>query len=995
MKANGFDFHICTQLLYDSDDTRLFRKKYKVTGNYTSDVNSSAFFKWLDAETEWYIPAGENYYRDPDNQFHLSEQTQGTFPNTLRPRIKVQTTEYTKKWETGRITATIKLQLVNGILIFETVPDDLDTDVFYESEQTFKIENGLHKGNHQDQTSSLPAICNLNFYNCFSFGNGLESINIRDDRFTYSLSTDYRPNIVLQQGYKELTVTHGLIHSGSFNENSGYNAINEFNSSRGITKNLDTKFGSIQKVYSRERDLVVFQEDRVSKVLYGKTILTSPDGTGSLSQIESVLGQDVPYSGEYGISKDPESFASFEGRMYFTDANRGSVLRLSSDGITPISYAGMKSFFKEELYNNKLNWNIGGFDPKYHQYVLTMGSEEKPTEGLTLDCASTFTRTIDSAYSYKLSLGTFSGTTTFNYTTSSAMVISVSYNGNTYQSGSLSGTGTYTFPVSASDINASNLATVTITPSSSADVTIVHQCPQPDTLEVVLLVVNDAGETGETIINRFKHSGAEGGGYDSTLDVFENDEVTRFETISGFMGTDIIPDNGDTVTISSLKQYGVNTGDFNVCNSLGWYVSAQSNLTAQNIVDSANYETVTGQTLANGDVENYATFTFNRNNTSEKLYLVWNYRDELPNLVGDTVTSVPNGGSVNINVLANDTVVSPYTVSIGTAPTNGTAVVNSDNTITFTHTAGASTTGSFTYIVTREGDCFSEATVTTEVNAISPLTWMYIYFDRSGSMSNTESDLDDMVANSLKSVLQDFYATGLTESEEIAQGLTPNPATNGSNDYDARVNIVYSGDSIGWDDERCFRAMSDPDVNDYVSTSTHNNFPSQAANVIFIVFQDEAATSYHDFRSSGSFSSTDLRTPTYDTDIATLRSRISSLNTNNAGFYKGAFIQVKDSNGSPNYPFKALLQAVENGDDNYSGNNGLSDKVGGSNPVLTFKYDVEDSTGSDATAPFKPGSSTDRFDKWEYYYLYHVTDALNNLSVAPSSVTWPVIKDDN
>ena len=980
-----FDFYAYENQDANNDDTRVFRKKYKVTGNYSTDADGSAFWKWLDAETEWNVPAGQDYYIDPNSQFRLRNRDTGTFVNgqnsTFRPRINVETTEYTRKWEGGRCTGTIKLQLVNGLLIFETIGKEVDNEIYYETEQTFKIENGLHKGNTQDQTSSVPAICSLNFFNCFSFGNGLESINIRDDRFTYKLATDYRPNISLEQGYNEIKVTHGLIHSGSYNENSGYNALNEFNSSRGITKNLDTKYGSIQKLFSRERDLIVFQEDRVSKVLYGKTILTSPDGTGSLSQIESVLGQDVPFSGEYGISTDPESFAYFEGRMYFTDANRGAVLRLGGDGISPISYQGMKAFFKRELYGNKGNWNIGGFDPKFHQYVLTMGSEQKPADPLELDCASNFVRTITSAFNYDLNLGSFPGTATIAYTTSSSIDIVVVYNGNTYTNSGLTGTGSVTFPVTSTDLETTNIADVTITPASSAQVTITHTCPEPETLEVILVVVNDSTEAGQTIINRYKHDGAQGGSYSSDLDVFDADELTRYEVLSGFMGTDIIPDNGDTVTLSSLRQIGVHTGDFNDCNSLGYLVSAASGLTVQNIIDQATYPSVTGQTLSNGDEENTVSFTFNRNNTSEKLYLVWNYIDTLPVLVDDSVTGITNGGSSTINVIANDTIPSPYTITIGTQPTNGTAVVNADNTITYTHTAEAGLDDSFTYIVDRGGTCTAEATVTTQALAISVDTYIYIYFDASGSMNTTLSELQTMRTGGLKSTLQDLYATGGTESS----GNT-DPATNGSDEYDNKVSIVYNPTPTGsWSNEQTFAALSDNDVNDFLSTSTHNAFPTDASNVIIMIFQDESSA----YNADGSGTTAPTPTAVYNTDIADLRSRVSSLNSTNSGFYRGVVFNVTGY-----AQFGAFLQAVENGTGSYSGTSGLSDLMGGSTPTFSFAYNVQESDNNDANAPLKPGSTTDRFDQWQYYYLWHITNELNSLGFTPDGVTWPVILDD-
>ena len=61
----------------------------------------------------------------------------------------------------------------------------------------------------------------------------------------------------------------------------------------------------------------------------------------------------MPFSGEYGISTNPESFSEENYRAYFTDKTRGSVIRLSKDGLTPISDHGMTNFFKQKLKDNK------------------------------------------------------------------------------------------------------------------------------------------------------------------------------------------------------------------------------------------------------------------------------------------------------------------------------------------------------------------------------------------------------------------------------------------------------------------------------------------------------------------------------------------------------------------------------------------------------------------------------------------------------------------
>ena len=56
----------------------------------------------------------------------------------------------------------------------------------------------------------------------------------------------------------------------------------------------------------------------------------------------------------------------------FTDRNRGAVLRLSRDGITPISNNGMKDYFFDNF--SAINSNhglIGTFDDKKDTYNLT------------------------------------------------------------------------------------------------------------------------------------------------------------------------------------------------------------------------------------------------------------------------------------------------------------------------------------------------------------------------------------------------------------------------------------------------------------------------------------------------------------------------------------------------------------------------------------------------------------------------------------------------
>lgn len=609
----------------DGDEVRYFEQEYTVQNDYAVG-GLNPFEKWLDAETNWTKPAGQSYYVDPKGQFHLSfVNVAHSVSNVSRVVLNVESTEDVAfPLERGKIECTITIQRTNGVVVFETDPDDLDADVYYETEQVFEIENGYHIGNTQAQTSSQDAIVDLDFGNCYSFGNGVESVSVRDARFASALQLDLRPNVTLLQGYRETTETNGLIFSGSANENTGYNTLNEFNAARGNTKYMDMKYGSIQHLFARETDLLVFQEDQVSKVLYGKSLLHTADGNVSLTQVESVLGQTVPYAGEYGISKNPESFSEFEGRVYFTDATRGSVLRLSQDGITPISAAGMEGYFRENLTLNIDKYNVGGFDPKYGEYVLSYNSAAKLAAEVIYDCSSQFNRVLaaNQSYSYKLSVGDNPGTLTLAYSVSGQVDISVSYDGNTTTQNNVTGSGNMVITISSANLANTKIAEVTVTADQNSEFDITHTCPIAGTREVIVVVLNDVDDADKTIINRYKVGSAN---YYARTDVFSDTGVARNETLVESGRNPYIPESGATITLSSYKQWGYHTGFFNSCSRFGYLVSDAVKTTTE-VQEEATYIT---ETTDSNDIykEVTGTFTFSPTSDNDKLYIIFDYQD--------------------------------------------------------------------------------------------------------------------------------------------------------------------------------------------------------------------------------------------------------------------------------------------------------------------------------------------------------------------------------
>lgn len=166
-----------------------------------------------------------------------------------------------------------------------------------------------------------------------------------------------------------------LIHSGIFNSRTGVNQTNQFSVAEDITRTIDPANGSIQKLYAEDTNLIIFQESKVSKSLIDKDAIYSAEGNASVTSRNLVIGQNVAFSGEYGISTDPESFAVNGYRKYFTDRDQNVVLRLSMDGLTPISNYGMTDYFRDKLSTAEGNI-IGGWDAYNKQYVLTMPQPE-------------------------------------------------------------------------------------------------------------------------------------------------------------------------------------------------------------------------------------------------------------------------------------------------------------------------------------------------------------------------------------------------------------------------------------------------------------------------------------------------------------------------------------------------------------------------------------------------------------------------------------------
>mgnify|MGYP003132023593 FL=1 len=275
------------------------------------------------------------------------------------------------------------IAVTTGLTVLETDPVKSNLDIFYESSTS-----GLIKDLHNDIELNNNEL-EISYYNTFILSGGgniipvlqngtitdkvgqwhVEESRIKGEFNGKSVDFGVRAHLVDDE-YAQRVRTNALIHSGIFNSKTKVNETNQFSIGENITRAVDIQNGSIQKLYAEDTNLIIFQENKVSRALIDKDAIFTQEGQPLTTASKVVIGQIGAFAGKYGISKNPESFAVYGARKYFSDKNRGVILRLSQDGLTPLSDSGMRSFFRDNLQN--ANRIYGMYDEQKNKYVISL-----------------------------------------------------------------------------------------------------------------------------------------------------------------------------------------------------------------------------------------------------------------------------------------------------------------------------------------------------------------------------------------------------------------------------------------------------------------------------------------------------------------------------------------------------------------------------------------------------------------------------------------------
>lgn len=270
-----------------------------------------------------------------------------------------------------------------------------DQNIYFQLGRRFDIvtdvnSNRVHAGSTQDQiigVGAQPAIITLDdegdVYLRFRPDDGVLAVApdtyVEDynafDQFRSNFYDRGKPNRIdktASETRREATVRY----SGQFFPDTNINGLSTFLD--GNFEDYDKNYGSIQRMYTENARIIVFQELKVGQIFVNENILLSATGNPAVQTSDTVLYEKMQYySGEYGISRNPESFAVYGMAKYFTDSNRQAVLRLSGDGITNISrtyntHSLFSGYFREINQQSTRTLIKGAYDITNGHYVVNL-----------------------------------------------------------------------------------------------------------------------------------------------------------------------------------------------------------------------------------------------------------------------------------------------------------------------------------------------------------------------------------------------------------------------------------------------------------------------------------------------------------------------------------------------------------------------------------------------------------------------------------------------
>lgn len=630
----------------------------------------------------------------------------------------------------------IKIFTAGGLLVFETNPDDVNSEVFFEGQKSYPIVDRYHQGNIQNQTATDDCIVDLDMFNCFSFGNGVESFKIDDALATPGFNIGERFSAVAEQDYKEAHRYSDITYSGVYNEETNLNKLNEFNLGLVNYRLLERLFGDINRLHGRQTDILVLQEDKISYLLAGKNLLSDAAGGGTLTSVPEVLGTQISRIEEFGISNDADSFAVYGYDIFFTDTKRGAVLNLkggssSSDQLNVISQLGMRTWFRDKFIEKKDNLKIGGYDPYSREYVLNFSDTKHPQEPDTIECGQTINGSGDYD-SIVLQTSNAIGTVTITYDTSDDTDILVTYDGSSVINTTVNGSGSLSFKKSLQSVNEYSVDIET-----TGTWTITLGCVETQPLSIVSIVTSDLSQEGLfTKQNHFWFDGNVTSPLSSDNEVqLLNVPVSLYNVEDGFESEGYFPAQNATVTMRGIDT--INRPYDQTVDKM-YYLISDTLYTDISVILPLATE-ITNIFINNGVVTR--SFLYDNVNDDKYLYMIWSYGNPSggannPPFAYNNLFNTDKNVAIPTTLTGFDPDGDPLSFTVTINPTHGTLSGTAPN-LTYTPSTDYVGLDSFKFKVNDGTDDSNIATIS--INITEPLVLTAFSVIITGDANDTNS----------------------------------------------------------------------------------------------------------------------------------------------------------------------------------------------------------------------------------------------------------------
>ena len=201
----------------------------------------------------------------------------------------------------------------------------------------------------------------------------IEDYSVSD--FYYSLACDIgRPHFETPD-QKEVHRYQSVTYSTPFASDATRLTLSEFNPNEFPFKDYTAEGGAVMYLHDINDAVLVLQEKKASLTPVGRQLIESA-GDGMLVTSQNVLGTESYFAGRFGISRNPKSFATRGGKLFFVDVENAKVIEISGKAMDFISDKKMESYF-DKTYANAATLTgipgvIGGIDPDNNEYITTI-----------------------------------------------------------------------------------------------------------------------------------------------------------------------------------------------------------------------------------------------------------------------------------------------------------------------------------------------------------------------------------------------------------------------------------------------------------------------------------------------------------------------------------------------------------------------------------------------------------------------------------------------